>query len=262
MARVDIIQIIGMAYQKTWGERRYLLPMLVVPLLIKYFFFTIGDIAVEDDNLLRFSLIMIPGTFAEGWLLAHWVRTIVVGHRWPFRPTGDDAADIKQLKLRGRGVLSGAVAFTLINMLMAGYFSFFMRYIPMELNPDEPDPTVALMGVFMMIATVMFFRYIWFYVPLSVNTQPKLFLKAVQPISVTFKLLGIWLVFVVPAVFLLQIIGSVLGMDIGDGSGTEKNILLDNLFNIIRLFVDMAKNLVCTAGMTFAIMQLLGLRKT
>lgn len=254
MTSVDIIQSAGLAYKRTWDERRYLLPMLIVPLLIKYFLFTVADIFVEGDNLLRLSLIMVPAYLAEGWLLSHWVRTIVVGHRWPFRPTGDDKADIKHIKLRARGVLSGAVGFTLINMGMAGYFSFFMSYVPTDMTPETADPSVALVGIIMLMATLMLFRYIWFYIPLAVNTPPKLFIKAVQPIRATFQLLGLWLVCVVPAIFVLQVVGGLLSQNQG-------NVLLDNILTLFTLILDMVKNLICTAGMAYVIMQLVGLKK-
>ncbi len=258
MASIDIIQIAGLAYKKTWDERAYLLPMLLVPLLVKFFFFTLADIVVKDNNIIRLSLIMVPAYFAEGWLLSHWVRTIVVGHRWPFRPTGDDKADIKQLKLRGRGVLSGSIAFTLINLGMAGYFSFFMNYIPMDMTPEEADPSVAIVGIVMLIATIMLFRYIWFYIPLAVNTPPKLFVQRVQPLSTTFQMIFVWLVCVVPAIFIMQTVGNVFLNAAPEG---QNNILLENISNLIRMAVDMFKNLICTAGLTIVIMQLLGLKK-
>jgi hypothetical protein len=251
---VDIIQSAGLAYKKTWDERVYLLPMFIIPLLIKFFFFTLAGLVVQDGNILRSSLIMVPAFFAEGWLLSHWVRTIVVGHRWPFRLSGDDQADMKQLKLRGRGVLSGSVAYTLINMGMAGYFSFFMSFIPADMNPEEADPSIAIIGVFMMIATFLLFRYIWFYIPMAVNTPPKLFIQAVQPLVTTFQMLGVWLVCVVPAIFLMQLIG-------GATFEAQENIVIDNLVNLFRIAIDMIKNLICTAGLTIVIMQLLGLKK-
>lgn len=258
MASIDIIQSAELAYKKTWAERRYLLPMLIIPLLIKYFFFTLASIVVEGENFLRLSLIMLPAYFAEGWLLAHWVRTIVMGHRWPFRPTGDDKADIKSLKLRGRGVLSGAVCFTLIHLAIAGYFSFFMSYIPVDMKPEDADPSIAIVGMTMLFATIMLFRYVWFYIPLSVNTPPQLFLNVVKPISVTFHLLGLWLVCAVPAVLMLQFTGNLFG---GASEEGQSNLVLDNISVLMRITIDMIKNLIVTAGLTIAIMTLLGLQK-
>lgn len=256
MPSIDIIQSAEIAYKKTWAERHYLLPMLILPLLIKYFFFTVASIAVEGENFLRMSLIMLPSYFAEGWLLAHWVRTIVMGHRWPFRPTGDDKADIKSLKLRGRGVLSGAVCFTIIHMAIAGYFAFFMSYIPVDMKPEDADPSVAIVGMTMLVATVMLFRFVWFYIPLSVNTPPRLFLKVVKPISVTFQLLGLWLVCAVPAVVMLQFLSGLFS-----GVEGESNLIVDNISVLIRITIDMIKNLIATAGLTIAIMTLLGLKQ-
>jgi hypothetical protein len=254
MASIDIITAAGLAYKKTWDERAYLLPMIVIPLLIKYICFTLSNIFVADNNIIRMSLIMLPAYFAEGWLLAHWARTIMLNHRWPFRPSGNDNEDNKQLSERGRGVLGGTVSFLLINLLMAGYFSFFMSYIPLDMNPQEADPNVAIIGAIMMVSTLMLFRFIWFYIPLSVNIAPATFVKAVKPLRVTFQMLGLWLVCFVPSVVVLQLVGGTLNGMIEASGG---NAILESILTFLRISLDMLKNLICTAGMAYAFIALL-----
>lgn len=253
MASIDIINAAGFAYKKTWAERNYLIPMIIVPLLVKYFCFTLSDIMVDGDNLLRMSMIMIPAYFAEGWLLAHWARTIMVGHRWPFKLSGDDAADKKAIKERARGVLSGTLAFVLINVLMGGYFSFFLTYIPMDMNPEKADPMVVGVGMIMIVSTFLLYRFIWSYIPLASNITPMDFFKKVKPMGVTFSMIGVWLVCFIPSLMALQFIGGFLGGMMEEGAD---NILLENLINFVHISVDMIKNLICTAGMAFALMAL------
>lgn len=256
MVSIDIISAAGMAYQKTWAERRYLLPMIIVPFLVNYFCFFLGDHFAQGDNLLRRFLIMVPAYFVEGWLLAHWVRTIVLGHRWPFRPTGDNQSDLKQLQLRSRGVLSGAVCYTLIKFLIAGFGAFYIAQIPADMTPETADPKIAMLGVGMLVATIIGFRYVWFYIPLAVNTQPRLFLNAVQKFSTTFPLLGVWFVCVIPAIMFLSLVRSMI---LGEGGGN--NILVMNLVTFVSISIDMIKNLIVTAGLTIVVMQLLGMQK-
>ena len=253
MASIDIITATGLAYQKTWNERVYLLPMIVIPLLVKYACFTLSMMFVQDNNIIRLSLIMLPAYFAEGWLLAHWARTIMLGHRWPFKSTGDDLADIKKLKERGRGILSGTIAFILINLLMAGYFTFFMSYIPMDLDPQQTDPTVAIIGAIMMVSSLLLFRFIWFYIPLAVNISPANFVQKVKPLRVTFQMIGLWLICVVPSILILQLVGSAISGVIEQQGG---NIILESGLNFFRVTIDMVKNLISTAAMAYAFLVL------
>lgn len=253
MASIDLITAAGLAYKRTWGERVYLLPMVLIPVLIKYMCFTLADIFAPDGNIIRMSLIMMPAYFAEGWLLTHWARTIMLGHRWPFKPSGDERKDMTELSARARGILSGSVAYLLINLLMAGYFAFFMSYIPADLNPENPDPQVAMMGLIMMGATFFLFRYIWFYIPLAINLSPSFYLKKVQPLRVTFQMIGLWLVCVVPCIVALQFIGGILHGLIPEG-GT--NAVIESVINFVTIVIDMVKNLIVTAGMAYGFIML------
>jgi len=254
MASIDIITTASFAYKKTWDERAYLFPMVVLPLLIKFFFYNLAEIFVDGDNILRFSIFMLPAYFAEGWLLSHWARTIMLGHRWPFKPTGNDEEDNKKLSERARGVLGGAVAFTLINILMGGYFHLFTSFIPLDMNPQEAEPSVAIMGVLMMISTFLLFRYIWFYIPLSANISPRYFFEKVKPLRVTYQMIGIWLVCFIPAVVALQLFGGVLSGMMVEG---QSHPIIVNLLNFLHITLDTIKNLICTAGIAYAVLVLL-----
>ena len=252
MASFDMITAVGNAYLTTWKERRYLLRMALIPLVIKYVCYSLSLAYGGEGDIIRLSLFMLPAYFAEGWLLAHWVRTIVLGHRWPFRPSGDDKADIAILKERGRGVMSGTVAFTLINLLMAGYFAFFISYIPLDMNPENADPKVAMIGVAMMVSTLLLFRFVWIYVALAVNFPIVSYIKKLKHLSSTFLMIGLWLVCFVPAIILLQFSGSILNHLGGDENTIQ---IAEAIVVFIRIFLDMVKNLIVTAGMAYAFIE-------
>lgn len=250
---MDLILATGLAYRKVWEERAYLFTMAVIPLLIKYICYTLATIFIEGDNILRMSLFMLPAYLVEGWLLSHWARTIMLGHRWPFRSTGDVQEDEKQLNERAHGVLGGTVAYMLINILMGGYFAFFVSYIPVDMNPSEADPIVALAGLAMMVSSFLLFRFIWSYVPLAANISPRYFIEKVKPLRVTFQMMGIWLVCFVPVLIVLQISGEIIG---SFAIGGQNNSILSGILNFIRIALDTLKNLICTAGIAYGLMQL------
>lgn len=254
MASFDLINAVGRAYQTTWDERRYLMRMALIPLLVKYICFVIASVYVGFDNVLRLSLVMIPSYFVEGWLLAHWARTIVLGHRWPFRPSGNDAKDLASMNERGRGVLGGMVAFVLINLLMAGYFAFFVSYIPLDLNPENADPKVAMIGMVMMVSSLLLFRFVWLYIPLAINFPLKNFVKKLAPLSFTFWMILLWLVCFIPSVFILQLIGGLFAGAVG--AETAAPPAIQGLMIFIRVVLDMIKNLLCTAGLAYAFIEI------
>ena len=254
MASFDLVTAAGNAYIKTWTEREYLFRMALVPLLIKYIFYSISVLYFGSDSIIRLSLIMIPAYFAEGWLLSHWVRTIVLNHRWPFRSSGNNEKDHVQIQDRARGILGGTVSFVLINLLMAGYFAFFMSYLPADMNPQQADPKVALAGVVMIISLLLLFRFIWLYVPLAVNAPMDAVFKNLKPMMTSFAMMGLWLVCFVPAAMALQFIGGGLESLAGD----TPIAAMEGLILFTRVLIDMVKNLLCTAGMAYAFMAIMG----
>ena len=157
MQSFDITVATKNAYLTIWQARSYLLKMALVPLTIKTICMFLSLQYGEDNNILRMSLFMIPAYFVEGWFLAHLVRFVVLGQRWPFQSSGNKEADLPQLYNRARGILSGTIAFVLTNLIIAGYFSLFMQYIPLEIKPEEADPQIAAMGFLMLVSSFFSF---------------------------------------------------------------------------------------------------------
>lgn len=258
MASFDMIAAVGNAYQTVWQERRYLLRMALIPLLIKYICYALSSVYIEPGNIIRLSLAMVPAYFVEGWLLAHWARTIVLGHRWPFQPSGDEVKDMEQLQKRGRGIMSSMIVFVLINLLMAGYFAFFMSYIPPDLDPQTADPKIAMIGMVMIVTSLLLFRFVWFYIPLAVNSPPALYIDKLRPISLTFLMIALWLVCFVPPVVLMQYSSELIKAASGEG---DLSPVLQGVLVFVRVTLDMIKNLLVTAGMAYAFIEIFGWKK-
>lgn len=254
MASFDLITAAGNAYIKIWTEREYLFRMAMIPLFIKYIFYSISVLYFGADNIIRLSLVMLPAYFAEGWLLSHWARTIILNHRWPFRPSGDEKKDYIEIQKRARGILGGMVTYVLINLLMAGYFSFFMSYLPADMNPEQADPKVALMGVVMMVSLLLLFRFIWLYIPLAVNAPMVKVFENLKPMLTSFSMMGLWLVCFIPAAIVLQFINGGLQTIAGE----NPIAVMEGLILFVRVFIDMIKNLICTAGIAYAFIAIMG----
>ncbi len=253
----DIVNTARQAYRITWAEREYLMKLALVPLIIKYIFYAISVHYVEPHNVLRLSLMMLPAYFVEGWLLSHWVRTLIVPHhRWPFQPSGNEGKDLKEIKTRARGIMGGAVAYALINLLIAGFFSFFMAQIPLDMDPSEADPAVALSGIMMMVLTFFLFRFVWLYIPLAVNINLRVVLHKLMPKGLTFNLIGVWLVCFMPPILALYLLGGILQ----SVAGEDPLPVMQALIMFVRVALDTVKNILVTAGMAYAFIQILDMK--
>lgn len=256
MASFDIINVVGLAYKKTWAERGYLFKMAMLPFLVKLACFTVLASFAQDKSLWFSGIILLPAFFLEGWLLTHWARTIMTGgaHRWPFRISSNESKDSAELSSRGRGIMGGTVAYALINFLMAGYYALLIPYFPEDMDPQNADPRIAVVGLVMMVTAVTLFRFLWVYIPLSVNVSLEHILEKLKPLNLTFKMLGVWLICVVPAILVLQIFGE--GM-ISVSGEAEGNAIGHTGFMVFRIAIDMMKNLIVTAGMAYAFLVIL-----
>lgn len=245
------------AYFKTWEERHYLAKMAIIPLLVKFLCYAVSASYIEQNNILHLSFMMLPSYIVEGWFLAHWARTVILDHRWPFRPSGDEKKDMDIIQKRARGVMAGMVGFALINFLIAGYFAYFFSLLPAELDPNNADPRVAIVGVVMIISTIMLFRFVWGYIALALNIPFKSFLKAIQSGMLNFPMIGMWIVCFVPAYAAMQVTGMLFqGMQ-----GDSEVAVFQGMEMFSRAAFDMIKNLLTTAAFAYAIMELLKWQK-
>ncbi len=258
MSHFDIIESASKAYTTIWEERVYLAKMAIVPLVVKMICVFITLEYVDGNNIIRQALVMFPAYFTEGWLLAHLARFIVLGQRWPFKPSGDTKSDILMLHERARGVLSGTVCFILVNFAMAGFFTLFMYFIPLGVKPEEVPPESAMAGLFLSIMSLFLFRYVWFYIPLALNVAPIYYLRKVQKISITMRMIGLWILCFIPAMILMQFLSTAI---IGPNNAPEAMSMATEIsVTIVRVVIDTVKNMLVTAAMAYAIMGLFQLK--
>lgn len=256
MAKFDIINAAGNAYQTSWAARRYLLRLAIVPVALKLLCFTLATMYAtggdgHEGNYILFMLIMVPALLAEGWMLSHYVRFIVLGQTWPFRPTGDIESDRAMLSTRARGILSGAIMYVLINMAIGLLSDFAMRvmgpYVSMDgtVNPENIPPAIPMLSIVLMIGMFMGFRLLWVYIPFALNMEIKPYLHALRGVSGALALIGTWLLCFVPFVLVMKFVGPVFAA-IPGGAGVF-------LVTLLSIILDTCKGIVTTAGITFGL---------
>ncbi len=253
VAKFDVIECVGYAFQRTWAEREYLLRLALFPVVIKILCYYAALLYVEPRDILRLSLFMIPAYFAEGWMMAHWARTVMTNHRWPFIPSGDASKDRAEIKSRSSGIINGTVAFVGVNFLMAGFFAAVFLVMPLDINPEEADPMIGLFALFVIVVMFLLFRFTWIYIPLSVGVSFKKYVKISQPLKFNFSLIALWLVCFIPPVISMQFLGGLILTAAGEG---DPSPAIEIILSLIRVLFDTIKNLLVTAGIAYALLEI------
>ena len=257
--KLDITLLAGLAYRKTWRERSYLAKMVLLPFLVKLACFSVVVIYIDRDHTWLTGIAMLPALFFEGWLLSHWARTIMTGtHRWPFRPTEDENKDMAELMTRGRGIMLGTLAFVVINYLFYGYQSWIMAVLPPEFDPQDPDPRFTIIGMGVIVSSFLLFRYLWLYIPLSINENLDRLFELVKPLKLTPRLIALWLICSVPSFLVFQLLSG--GMQ-NLGAAAETGSTAQVSFIVLQVATSLIKNLIATAGFAYAFLTLLKLDK-
>jgi hypothetical protein len=261
MAKFDIIAAASNAYKTSWRERHYLLRLAAIPFAIKLVCFVLAATFVGNgENYLRFMLIMVPGYLAEGWMLAHFTRLLVLGHRWPFQASGDFDADMAVLTVRARGVLSGMIVFVLVNMVIGLFMAivgeYMMDYMPTDGGqaPEVPGH-IALLSFFMLGLMFWGFRLLWLYIPFAVNMNPMTYLRTMRGATSSIYMIAVWLVCFVPVFLVLRIIAGVLG---GFAEAAFGSAAATFVFMMLTVVADTIKSLLITAGITYGLMEIFG----
>lgn len=259
MSSFSVIDTASLAYQTVWRERHYLFRLMVFPLLIKLACFIFALSAGFQENILRLTLCLIPAYLAEGWMIAHFVRLIGFNQRWPFRPSGDMDQDRPQIIMRARGVLGGAVAYTLINMAIGAFIAVMMTVIPFDAAPDDVKPQSALLGLCLLAFSVWAFRFVWVHILVALDIPPQRMLMMLASRGITLRLMGVWGLCYVPVMAGMLMLISLL---FSPFVGTE-SMASAGQFGVIvvRVAFDTLKALFCTAGLTLAFQYFLGQTK-
>ncbi len=251
MAQFDLIVAAGKAYQTSWQERKYLFRLALVPFLVKAFCYLLSFSLGYEENLLMMTLLLLPAYFTEGWMLAHYVRLLVLGHRWPFRPTGNLQADLPILKSRARGVMGGLLVYVLISMALGGITAFMAHFTgalpdPAQ-DPSSVRPEIMIGMIGLMIFMVWAFRFLWLYIPYSLNLNADTYLHAVKGYASSLPLIGVWLVCIMPFFMAMQLFNK-MAHSMGDNVASFVFVLLILVFDTIR-------SLVATAGITYGLQE-------
>lgn len=257
MASFDIAQAAGNGYAQLWKERQYLIRLAAVPLLIKLVCFTAVLRLGWEREFLLFSLVMLPSYFADGWLFSHLVRMVLLGQRWPFRPTGDAAGDMRVLQDRALGVMRGTLTYVLSRFLLGAVMAFFTLLSERVAEGPESGAInfvlfVAALGSF--IFFLWGFRLLWLYVPASVNYPLSRFMRKLGGFGASWVLIGTWMLCFVPVFLITGMMLSLLDSLIGGAAPSAAVIFI---VTVLRMGMELLVGIITAIAFAHGFRQML-----
>jgi hypothetical protein len=252
MAQFDIIAASSNAYKSVWASRQYLGKLALAPFLIKSACLVFAS-SFAGGQTTAFLFFMLPALFAEGWMLSHFTRYLVLGQTWPFRPTGNMEEDMAVLRVRARGVLSGTVVYVLIGMALGALTlaaqAYLLPYVSKEaLESGAPIPThigmISMLGLGFMFWG---FRLVWLYIPVALNSDAKFYLFRMRGLGTSVSLIGVWLLCLLPFLLVLQLLAGIVAAPIGGLLGASAGYFV---MTLMVAAADTVKSLIVTAGIT------------
>jgi hypothetical protein len=259
MASFDIIEASGKGYRLVWQERGYLARLAFIPVLVKLICYTVAVVMGWETQFIRFSLAMLPSYLADGWMLAHLVRLIFLGQRWPFRPGPDPEADAFNLAERALGVSRGIAVFALTRLLLAGIVSYGYERLsaPYLAHPQEPPPPhFVLFAPVLLLATLWGFRLIWLHIPAALNYPLRAFMRDIRGFSTSLHMVAVWLISMLPPILLYIFIVSLLMSPVRDAAHLPS--LIEFTLNIVHVVLDTIITLIATASVSYGMIQMIG----
>lgn len=263
----DLIDSAGFGYVRVWNERHYLLKLALIPLLIKF----ITSIAVfalhAEDNLLRTGLIMLPGTLAEGWVLAQFLRTLLMNERWPQQmPQERDDKAIAQLILRARGIVSATLIFVLIHIVstvlawsMLSLDQSAQTMMEQEASGQQVNVPDALKGfmivplIAFLLASIWAFRLAYLYIPYAVLMPARAYIARLGGFMTSVRMLGLYMITMIPCTVVVAIIANALLSLSGTSAGEEAPVVAKFIVTFLSTIVDMLTAMIATAAMAYAL---------
>ncbi len=200
---------------------------------------------------MRQGMIMLPSYFADGWMLSHLVRLILLDQRWPFRRTGDAGQDNAALQERAKGILGGTLAFVVVEFLMAGFVDALYQLSLVLVQTESPPSTGVSMLMALGAASMLWlFRYFWFYIPSAVQYPLPDFAQALKGFKTSLYMMGTWLGCILPGIMLYKLLAAVL---IPRPVSGEYSMGAEFMAGIMGVALDTAVSIVVTAAMAHAI---------
>lgn len=254
MLSFDVIETASDGYQLAWKERGYLVKLAAVPFLIKLVCYGVVMLLGWEQDFTRQAMVMLPSYFADGWLLSHLTRLVLLDQRWPFRPTGNSDKDMQVMQDRALGIMRGTLMFAVIRFMMDGVNEILYLFSQAGMEPQGEEMTASMFiaGFVSFTLLIWAFRLVWLYIPAAVNYPVRRFMQELGGYGASWPLLGVWFICFIPLFFVHGLLISLFGMVTQQSSVSPEIILFAAFFGKLR---DTAVGILATTGIALGLRQ-------
>ena len=198
MALFSITDAAKYGYATTWENRETIARHAMLPLMIK-----LGSLAAIlllgiEQNYLRQGLILLPSFFAEGFLVAFILKSILTGRDLNADPRTIDATI-------ARNLIASMIIYVLIKLMLS--LTVGMTFLNMEqqaalieqsTEAPPPDAAMFLSTLFMLGFSIWAFRFLWFYIPAALGESLSAFWVRINGFNSSLTMIGCWLLCFLP----------------------------------------------------------------
>lgn len=261
MKAFDLIDSASFGYKTVWQERKYLLKLAMIPVLIKLICTVIILTFDYENDYIRQGLVSLPAAFAEGWLLAQFLRTLLLLERWPIM-LGETISDnqMSALLIRARGIMSSTIMFALITFLAYGLKEVYAIFYVMaggsadlstSIPADQPpaNPLFFIPAVALIFLSIWIFRYLWLYIPVVVLMPLGEFLRKIGGFMSSIRMMGVFLISVIPCLILAVVLSNIFTALVGGPDSDIGRFVMV----IVSVSIEILISLVTTASMAYAL---------
>lgn len=239
MASFDIIDSIGEGYKGIWAKRYHMARLSVVPCTLKIILVMFALAYNFADNFVMQAIIFLPAFFAEGWVLVNVARLAFF-----------EKKSQGKMKWDKNSALAGIVSYVLVRFLLTGSLAFFNESFGYEEDILSMSPVVSFMMVAVFVFFIWAFKYVWLYIPLSVGLSMWQSVRLMRGFLFSLPFIGIYLVSIIPYMFLLIIIAKLVLAPYDTVS--EIPVLVHFVVVVIQSIFDMAANITVTLSIAYA----------
>lgn len=252
-----ITKAIGSAYRFVWQERKYLLRHSLLPVGVTML--TDALLFLNPDparTLFEVALWNLPSIALAGWFVFVETRLLMLGERTEALPAAPE-----YMAARRASMQQSVLVFMLIYMGLIAMIGGQAQLMSAA-NEGQSMPTasdLALSGAGMVVFGIMIWaaRYGVAHILAAVDFPVKQYIFRVSGLGISFRLLGLSFLCVVPVLFIFGIIANIITPGINPDTGislTMQTVLL----NVVMYYIVIS---LLNAAAVFALREILGRRE-
>lgn len=246
MAKFDFVEAAAAGYRFVWAERRNIAPFATIPLLVKIGCYAAVAFWGLEDNYLRQGLLLLPGYFMEGFVVAIVIRMALFGENYNrlFEMAQDKAVVPDHIS---RSILA-CVAIYLLTKLVSSFFAGIVMNAMPELKGIS-----TVTSLMILVFAFWAFRFFWLYVPAAMDISIPNFIHKIRGFMTSFYLAGFWMVCCVPFLILLLGFVKIMAIVFPEGGGVVSIVANIIGMAVAHSFVELLIALISAVGMGYAV---------